>query len=197
MKRIEICGGIASGKTTLALLLGAKGFETLHENFRENPFWTMFFQRSESVAFEAEVTFLLQHYHQWKIKVPRNQPIVSDFSFLLDRSYSKINLNDGQLEAFQAVYRQVATELSTPTLVVRLNCSANEELRRIRARARIEESSISLTYLARLNDEVGRQFHDLPATVRKVDIDSESIDFAHDGVGKAAVVSQVMSALNC
>ena len=38
--RIEICGGIASGKTSLANILEKNGFGLgVYEEFSKNPFW--------------------------------------------------------------------------------------------------------------------------------------------------------------
>jgi deoxyadenosine/deoxycytidine kinase len=59
IKRIEIAGGIASGKTTLARLLRKVGLQAIHEQFRKNPFFTAFYEDPGYTAFETEITFLL------------------------------------------------------------------------------------------------------------------------------------------
>jgi deoxyadenosine/deoxycytidine kinase len=41
--RIEICGGIASGKTTLAVLMQRSGYSAVFENFTLNPFIENFY----------------------------------------------------------------------------------------------------------------------------------------------------------
>jgi hypothetical protein len=62
-QRIEICGGIASGKTTLAYLLADGGECSLAlEKFRENPFWKRFYERPDLFAYEKKTTcFIAQH----------------------------------------------------------------------------------------------------------------------------------------
>ena len=64
--RIEICGGIASGKTTLANLLARSNIDPILEDFQTNLFWRAFYADPAGTAFETEITFLLQHYHQIK-----------------------------------------------------------------------------------------------------------------------------------
>lgn len=67
--RIEICGGIASGKTTLAKLLEENGIgKAIYENFEKNPFWEAFYKNPSKYAFETEIAFTLQHYHEIKKK---------------------------------------------------------------------------------------------------------------------------------
>ena len=51
--RIEICGGIASGKTTFAVLLNSLGYDPVYENFQSNPFWEAFYTVPEKYNFET------------------------------------------------------------------------------------------------------------------------------------------------
>ena len=65
--RIEICGGIASGKTSLAKLLEEHTIGTvIYEDFKVNPFWEAFYNNPGEYIFETELTFTLQHYHEIK-----------------------------------------------------------------------------------------------------------------------------------
>ncbi|HRP37690.1 MAG TPA: deoxynucleoside kinase, partial [Candidatus Dojkabacteria bacterium] len=50
VQRIEICGGIASGKTTLANLLARLDIEPILENFQTNPFWQAFYNDPAGTA---------------------------------------------------------------------------------------------------------------------------------------------------
>ncbi len=95
--RIEVCGGIASGKTTLANLLHKLDIPSTLENFAANPFMQQFYADPIKTAFETEITFLLQHYHQTKIAANLNKRFVCDFSFLLDLAYARVTLNSSLL----------------------------------------------------------------------------------------------------
>ena len=118
--RIEICGGIASGKTTLANLLAGPDTKLVLENFQTNPFWQAFYADPVGTAFETEVSFLLQHYHEVKTSKNPNHKLVCDFSMYLDLAYAHVTLDQDKLEAFLASYREVEKELTAPSLLIHL-----------------------------------------------------------------------------
>lgn len=179
MMRIEICGGIASGKTTLANLCSASSHTVLLEAFEENPFWEAFYSNPGKYIFETEVSFLLQHYHQIKAEAPDEGLFVCDYSFVLDRAYADVGLEGSKHEIFEQVYQEVRKDISQPDLIVWLRCSAEEELRRIRNRGRSEEESIDIEFLSALNEAVYDRFDELQASVPSHVIDSTDRDFAH------------------
>lgn len=98
--RIEICGGIAAGKTTLAQLLSQLGIVGVLEDFQSNPFWKPFYADPAGTAFETEISFLLQHYHEIKAAAKRGATFVCDFSLLLDLAYAHVTLSGGKQSAF-------------------------------------------------------------------------------------------------
>ena len=134
MRRIEVCGGIASGKTTLASILPSSSFFPIFEDFKNNPFWEAFYSDPDKFSFETEITFLLQHYHQIIASEPQGEVIVSDYSFILDRAYVDVTLQGSTRYSFLAVYDEVINRLPPPALVVYLDCTPKVELERIRDR---------------------------------------------------------------
>src|SRR5688572_12438580 len=81
--RIEVSGGIAAGKTTLAKLMRDYGFNAVLENYRANPFIRSFYSNPTGYAFETEITFLLQHYSQIKTSSAGQQILICDYSLYL------------------------------------------------------------------------------------------------------------------
>ena len=193
--RVEVCGGIASGKTTLARLFKRHVYTTELEQFKENPLWRLFYQDPSEYAFATEVTFFLQHYAQIKKSYIDSELLICDFSLLQDRAYADVNLTGGQLKAFNAVYRQATSELAPPSLIVRLECGAQEELNRIQRRARAEESRIQIGYLNALNRAIKQRVAGLSGRARVLIIDSETNDFAHDKRTQRRIIKEVLSAL--
>ena len=193
--RIEICGGIASGKTTLTNLLGLNEIKLILENFSSNPFWKAFYADPVNTAFETEITFLLQHYHQIKIGSSLQQNFACDFSLTLDRAYANVTLSGSRLDTFHKVYEEASSHLVPPALLVFLQCSPEIQLQRIASRGREIEKSITIDYLASLNESLTSVISTLPETQKVLLIDSASNDFAHNEGTRTLIVEQVLDAL--
>ena len=194
--RIEVCGGIASGKTTATRLFQDGKHALVEEDFQSNPFWRAFYDDPAGNAFEAELTFLLQHFHQVKNACGEGKNLVCDFSFLLDRAYTNVTLDSRKRRAFAAVYAEVCRSVPPPTLLVYLSCPAETQLKRIRARARAVESAITIEYLRALNSSLKRWIGRYRKIGAVLEIDSEAIDFAHDTLGQSLVRKKIMKAID-
>lgn len=195
--RIEVCGGIASGKTTFSALLKYIGIEVVLENFQSNPFWKAFYCNPVWHAFETEVTFLLQHYHQIKVSSASNQVFICDFSLLLDLAYADVTLQGSKRETFLAVYKEVIRDLPPPALLIHLHCEAATELERISKRGRIVEDSISLEYLMALNSALDHHVSEARERTKIISIDSEQQNFATDELVQKELISLVRQELLC
>jgi deoxyadenosine/deoxycytidine kinase len=177
--RLEIAGGIASGKTTLARILRARTRTCILEDFRRNPFVGAFYRDPAAFALETEVSFALQHFHALKRRFQPTRLSVLDHSFYLDEAYADVTLNAQERRAHQVVLDVIRRHAGSDVLVVHLKCSAETQLRRIRARQRAMEQSIQKAYLASLNAALDRRLADInPKRVFR--IDSGRIDFAHN-----------------
>ncbi len=174
---IEVCGGIASGKTTFAILMKRIGIEPLLEDFRTNPFWQAFYSDPGKYTFETEISFMLQHYHQIKRDDGNGKIKICDFSFFLDIAYAEIGLKDSKLKAFYAVYDEIKQELPPPALLIYLNCNAEIELERIRNRGRSVEKFVTLKFLEALNKAVKLQVENARKKVEVIIVDSDQKNF--------------------
>src|SRR5882724_184754 len=190
-KRIEICGGIASGKTTLARLLRRSQVHPVFERFRANPFYLAFYRDPVGTAFETEITFLLQHYHQQKLITQRHRRFCSDFSLVLDHAYACVTLPRDQLRIFRLILRKVESNLPSRTLLIHLACSPEIELQRIRRRHRHAERTIKVDYLEKINAALASRIENLSRAEKLVVIDSGTADFAHDRRIRTAVLRRV------
>lgn len=199
IKRVEICGGIASGKTTLANLLARLGHAPLLENFKINPFWETFYTNIGKYVFETELSFMLQHYHEIKKALPKEERLACDHSFELDKAYAMIGLSGSQLQAFISVYNEIKKDIPPAGLIVHLQCDAPTELKRIINRGRSVEQSISLNFLDSLNKSLAVEIENIKNKTAVLNIDSSQINFAQnaDDIKKVlALVSSHMSAEN-
>lgn len=190
--RIELCGGIASGKTSFASLLSKIGTTQIFESFEINPFWGAFYSDPSKYAFETEISFTLQHYHQVK-KQYEDKPIVCDYSFLLDLAYAEMGLSGSQLDTFRAVYQEIQRELPPPSLIIHLQCEPEIELSRIRARGRDVEKNISVDFLKSLNKAVMDQINLVKNDLTILTIDSARNNFIDDENVKNELLELVSS----
>jgi deoxyadenosine/deoxycytidine kinase len=195
MSHIEICGGIASGKTTFSMLLEKFRINTILENFEVNPFWKTFYSNPTQYAFETEITFLLQHYHQIKLSSSHTNNWVCDFSLILDLAYADVTLQGSKKDSFLSVYNEVIKELPTPTLIIHLLCEPKTELERIRKRGRSVENTITIEFLDLLNLAIKRRVSEMNNKVNIINIDSEKLDFANNEQAQQEVLNLVRSSI--
>jgi deoxyadenosine/deoxycytidine kinase len=195
MIAIEICGGIAYGKTTLAHLAKQLGITPILEDFQANPFYSAFYQDPAQFAFETELTFSLQHYHQ--VKRARNADIgfCTDFSPYLDMAYSSITLAGKQLETFRNVYKQIRHEVPPPTLLIHLECEPKIALSRIKRRGRSAELGIQLSYLQDLDNALKDIVIDAEAETTVLRMNSDHFDFANNEADEKRVVEIIKQTL--
>lgn len=194
--RVEICGGIASGKTTLSRLIGTVEFTTTtYEEFSQNPFWAAFYAHPGAYVFETEVAFLLQHYHGVKRADAGRPLLVCDYSFALDEAYARMGLKNTQAKAFDAVLAAVHEELGDPGLLIHLQCDAEVELQRIRKRARKVEKSISIEFLSALNKAAEKVVRSHRQRTKVLVINSAELDFRPRGRHREQVLQLCVNAI--
>lgn len=192
---IEICGAIAAGKTTLANLLKRAGLKAVLEDFQANCFFDQFYSDPTKYAFETEVTFLLQHYHQIKVNSEEKAAFACDFSPILDLSYADVTLSGSKHKTFFAVYEEVRHQISPPALLIYLQCSASVLSERIRARGRAVEKSISVEYLQFLDNALTSRIQEVDDKIKVLTIDSGKRDFATDESEKKNTVKLIQETL--
>jgi deoxyadenosine/deoxycytidine kinase len=194
--RIEVIGGIASGKSTLAAALGDAGMQIVAEEFSKNPFFEQFYKDPAGYAFEAEITYLLQHYSAIKCGLTLgNGALAADFSLALDLAYAFVTLDSDDRQIFLTVLERIIDKIGVPNLIVKLDCSAEVEFERIRARNRVAEQTVSIQYLQDLNAATERALGDaLFQAVPVTRIDSQALDFRPGAKDRAAVVACVIDA---
>ncbi len=189
--RVEICGGIASGKTTLARLLADdEGGALVLEDFRRNPFWQRFYQRPDLYAKEKNLCFLAQHTGE--IKAVQAAIVFCDYAVVQDLAYAQLTRDVEHVFVMRQVYEHLYHALPAPRLVVHLRCDAAVQLQRIRDRGRREEDPITIDYLRDLNEALDACLVEHPPC-RVLVLRSDTIDFAHD-IEKAIAVKQSLLA---
>ena len=185
---VVVEGVIGAGKTALAGYLGeAWNARLILENVGQNPYLEEFYRDRARYAFQTQITFLLARYQQQQDLLQRDifsPRIVSDYLFQKDRIFANVNLSDKELRLYDTLFPLLERDVPAPDLVVYLQASTPNLLRRIESRGRSFESDMSRDYLAALNEAYNYFFfHFDAAPVLLVDSNALDLD-AHPEQGK-------------
>lgn len=188
--RIEICGGIATGKTTLARLLAqapqAAGAALVLEDFQANPFWQRFYENPALYAPEKNLCFLAQHCGE--IKPGLQAPMtLCDYAVVQDLAYASLCPQPGHLATMTHAFEHLYGALPPPALMIHLQATPEVQLARIRARGRAAEAGITTGYLADLNAALVNVLAAHPPGCPVHILRSDSVDFANDAERARAV----------
>jgi len=153
---IAVEGVIGVGKTTLCTLLAEHlGGQCILEDFESNPFIEDFYRSPSTNAFKTQLFFLISRFKkQLDMPLPDlfNTPLFVDYIFQKDRIFATVNLDDNELELYDAVWNILEPKVRHPDLVVYLQASTERLLKRIKKRGRNYEKNISHEYLEALNN---------------------------------------------
>ena len=172
--RIEICGGIASGKTTLARIMEKEGFCAVYERYQNNPFLGEFYKnKGVDCSFETEMVFTLLHYKMLRA-MSENKQLVSDYSLLQDLAYGKANLKKEEFAVFYQMYQYLMQQIALPQMIIYLKCRTNVLAERIADRAREMEQMVDIDYLS---ESILALEACLEGASRVLVIESDRVDF--------------------
>ena len=143
-------GPIAAGKTTWAHIFAARLGKPLYlEQFEANEFLSDFYADSDRWALPMQLWFLAERHRQLA-RVRDAGEAVADYAYLKDSVFAAMLLKEREHRLYDAIRIGLAHSAPVPTLVVFLDATTEELLRRIRARGRSFEQNISATYLDEL-----------------------------------------------
>lgn len=165
-ERIEICGAIASGKTTLANAFSKFGQKTELEDFSKISMLDDFYSNTLAVSFETEISFTLQHYYQIKKALQTGKFVVCDFSSVNDYAFALAILNETEMEIYNQVFAYIIKRIGKPQKLIRLYASADELILRIKDRGRENEQGIDKSSLLKFEESLSmaieRFYGDVP-----------------------------------
>lgn len=164
--RIEVCGAIAAGKTTLANAFEQMDYHVLLEDFTKIAVLDDFYSDPTRFAFETEILFTLQHYYQVKKMQGIGNPIICDFSSIDDYAFALVTLNEKEMYIYNQIFSYIQEWIGKPKKLIKLSTSTEELVNRIHNRGRKNEMGIDGTYLKifekSLEEAIIRYYCDVP-----------------------------------
>jgi deoxyadenosine/deoxycytidine kinase len=179
---ISVMGTMGSGKTTAARLIAKElHYHLVEENFGENAFLPRFYKRMKRWAFHSQTFFLMEKINQLmeigeelslrgspersrrttkqslRYKgIIQDTPIEQDVFSYARAQHVLGNMDDAEWKLYQKIYRSFEQHLPRPDIIIFLETSTEEIIKRISNRGRGYEKKIPKKYLLlleRLNQE--------------------------------------------
>jgi deoxyadenosine/deoxycytidine kinase len=183
-KYLVIEGNIGAGKTSLATRLAEDTNSRLVlEQFSDNPFLAKFYEDPDRYAFQVELSFLSERYHQIKAELGQpdlfGQSVISDYLLAKSFIFSKHNLKDDEMKLFQKLFSIINLQAPKPDLYVYLHLPVEQLLENIRKRGRSYEKNITESYLREVQEGYFAFFKS-QTEMKILVIDTSNVDFVNN-----------------
>lgn len=155
---LAIAGNIGSGKSTLTQKLSTSlGWRPMFESVEGNPYLDDFYTNMLKYSFPLQIYFLNHRFSTHRFIQESSASCIQDRSIYEDAHIFARGLHDSGLmsnrdyENYLTLYKTMIGFLDAPTLMVYLKRSVPKLMERIKMRNRECEKSISVDYIAQLN----------------------------------------------
>lgn len=194
---IAIEGVIGAGKTSVASLLASRlNAKLILENFEENPYLEMFYEKPSEYAFRTQIFFLIERYTQLQQlhqKELFDSYIVSDYLFEKDKIFAYMNLSDDELKLYEQIVQSLDRNIVPPDLVIYLQSPVSRLMKNILKRNRDVEKNLTEKYIENLNDAYN-YFFSRYRNSRVMVVNCEEIDFVNNPKDFENLVDEIFKA---
>ncbi len=156
---IGVAGNIGAGKTTLITLLSKQyGWEAHFEDVDDNPYLNDFYEDMKRWSFNLQIYFLHSRFKRVVEIRDSKETIIQDRTIYEDAHIFAPNLHAMGLmttrdfENYKQLFNLMTSLINPPDLLIYLRASVPTLVNRIQKRGREYEATISIDYLARLNE---------------------------------------------
>jgi deoxyadenosine/deoxycytidine kinase len=194
--RIEVCGSIGVGKSTVAACLaGAWDLPLVREIYEDVPFWAKYYAEPEEYELEKNVSFLLAHGEAIRAGLRARGSggmIFLDFALFQDLAYSDLSSRRADAAVMEMLYERLVDRFRTPTLLIHLRCPIEVQIDRIRRRGREPEADLGEPFLSALSRSIEARVDRLRTEVPVIDVDSSALDFVGEPTLAVAAVGMLI-----
>lgn len=191
---IVVEGVVGVGKTSLMEILVSEGYTPFREPVIDNPVLDKFYHNRKRYAFTLQIFFLNKRFEQLKEAEKLNN-VVMDRSIYGDAIFAKLlnknkELSDMEYDIFDELFNSMLKYIKKPKLLIYLEASTEEAMRRINIRGRDYEKEVEKDYWMKLNDEYNNFFNNYAMSpVLKINV--ENLDFKNNNKDKEYVLSLI------
>lgn len=195
---IVIEGVVGVGKSSLMNILAKEDYEAFEEPVVDNPVLDKFYYDRARYAFPLQVFFLNKRFEHIKSAKDVSRAVM-DRSIYGDAIFARmLNLNgemsDEEFSIYTELLQNMLEHVHVPKLMVYLEISVDEAMKRIAKRGRDYEMVVEREYWEKLNTEYRDYFdnYDL-SPILKINVDN--LDFENNPEDREYVLGRVHEAL--
>lgn len=184
------------GKTSLLdVLVKELNLTPYVEIFRdENDLLGKYYAEGRRWCFPMQLSFLNNRYSQYKDACRLGNAIM-DRSVYSDPIFAGMYYKTGDIEpeeyfVYKSIFRNLVESLEPPGLIIYLDVSADEAIRRIKMRGREDELKMPLSYWRNLHEVYSEYYRNYKLSpLLKIDVDD--MDFVNNSGDRAAILKIV------
>lgn len=191
---IVIDGVVGVGKSSLMNILCEKGYMPFAEPVVDNPILEKFYYDRERYSFPLQVFFLNKRFKHIK-EASEIKNAVLDRSIYGDAIFAKMLCDKGEMskEEFQLyleLLENMLEHVKAPKLMIYLEVSVDEAMRRIKKRGRDYEQIVEREYWENLNKEY-RDYFDVYDKSPILRINVDNLDFENSQKDKQYILELI------
>ncbi len=194
--KVVVDGMTGVGKTSLMeLIVKEFGFTPYIEIFRdENDLLGKYYNEGRRWCFPMQLSFLNNRFAQYKEACQLGNAIM-DRSIYSDPIFASLYHMTGDMEpeeyfVYRSIFRSLVESLEPPELVIYLNVSDEEAIRRIKKRGRDDELKMPLSYWRNLH-EVYTEYYANYQLSPLLRINVEAMDFVNNPLDRKNILNTV------
>lgn len=193
---IGIAGNIGCGKTTLTRLLTEHyGWTPKYESVTYNPYLEDYYKDIPRWSYNLETYFLAQRFKDVLEIASSDEVIIQDRTILegvyifVTNNLEQGNLSQRDYETYMQLFKLMMSMVRPPDLLIYLKSSVPHLVSQIQKRGRDYEQSMSLEYLAGLNEKYDKWIAGYEGRV--LVIDADNLDFENNPEDFAIITDKI------
>lgn len=193
---IGIAGNIGCGKTTLTRKLSEYyGWVPRYESVTYNPYLEDYYKDIPRWSYNLETYFLAQRFQDLLEIKKSSETIIQDRTILegvhifVANNYAMGNLSERDYNTYMELFNVMMATVRDPDLLIYIRSSIPHLVSQIHKRGREYEQSISLDYLAGLNNLYEKWISEYKGRI--LVIDGDNMDFENRPEDFAAITDRI------